>query len=133
MDARKAAVSETSVLHFRDANEELLFDEGKPVQVVIYGPGSKTYAKAQAAQNNRMIDKIKSKGKSKQSAEEQAAERAEFLADITKSFENLEYEGLTDKALFKAVYSDVSIGFFGDQVAKHAGEWANFTKGSATT
>ena len=134
MDIKKHAVSATSRLHLRDAADELMYDEGdqsKPVAVTLYGPGSKQYARAQAAQNNRMMDKLKRRGKADQTAEQIAAEKAEFLSDCTAGWENLEYDGLTGEALNRAVYADPSIGFIADQVAKHIGDWANFTSGSA--
>lgn len=136
MDIKKFSVTPTSKLHLRDANDELMYnDEAKtlPITVNLYGPGSKQYARAQAAQNNRILDKLKRKGKSDQTAEQRAIESAEFLADCTESFENMEYDSLTDRALAIAVYSDVSIGFIADQVAKHIGDWANFTKPSLTS
>jgi hypothetical protein len=132
MDIRKFAVEETGVLELLSASDEpLVGDDGKPMTVTLYGPGSKAYAKAQAAQQNRMIDKLKRKGKSDQTAEEKAREQAEFLAGCTKDFSaNIEYDGLKDEALFKAVYSDTSVGFIAEQVGKHLGDWGNFTKGS---
>ena len=134
MDIKKFAVEPTGRLHLRDAADELMFaddKQSKPIAVNLYGPGSKQYAKAQAAQSNRMLDKLKRKGKTEQTAEQRAAESAEFLADCTASFENLEYDALTGTALAVAVYSDQSIGFIADQVAKFIGDWSNFTKGSA--
>jgi len=136
MDIKKFAVTPTSKLHLRDANDELMYaDEAKthPITVNLYGPGSKQYARAQASQNNRILDKLKRKGKSDQTAEQRAAESAEFLSDCTESFENLQYDTLSDRALAMAVYSDVSIGFIADQVAKHIGDWSNFTKPSLTS
>jgi hypothetical protein len=135
MDIRKFAVEPTSRLHLRDATDELMYadgDESKPICAIVHGPGSKQYAKAQAAQQNRIIDKLKRKGKTEQSADQIAAEKAEFLADCTAGFENLEYDGLTGDALARAVYGDTSIGFIADQVAKWMGDWSNFTKGSVT-
>jgi hypothetical protein len=132
MDIKRFAVEETSVLELRDAADVPMVDDvGKSVTVTLYGPGSKPYAKAQAAQQNRMIDKLKRKGKSDQSAEDKAREQAEFLAGCTKEFSaNFEYEKLTGEALHKAVYADTSVGFIAEQVGKHLGEWGNFTKGS---
>jgi hypothetical protein len=132
-DIRKFAVEATGQLHLRDANDELMYAGDKPMVVNLYGPGSKQYAKAQAAQQNRMIDKLKRKGKTEQSAESKAAEAAEFLSDCTASFENVDYDGLTGGELAKAIYSDVTIGFIADQVAKHLGDWSNFTKPSTTS
>lgn len=133
MDIRKFAVEPTSRLHLRDAADELMYADDKktkPMAVNLYGPGSKQYSKAQAAQQNRMIDKLKRKGKTEQTAEQKASETADFLADCTASFENVEYDGLAGEALFKAVYADITIGFIADQVAKHIGDWSNFTKAS---
>jgi len=134
MDFKKLSVEETSVLHLRGADEELLYEGGdqkKPVTITLYSPGSKTYAKAQAARNNRMMDRIKKKGKSDLSAEDTAQENATFLAACTHTMTHVEMDKLEGDALFQAVYSDTSIGFVGEQAGKHLGDWANFTKGSA--
>lgn len=131
-DIRKHAVEETGVIELVGADDApLLGDDGKPQTITVYGPGSKPYAKAQAAQNNRMVDKLKKKGKTDQSAEDKAREQAEFLAGCTKEMSpNIEYDGLAGEALFKAVYSDATIGFIAEQVGKYLGDWGNFTKGS---
>jgi len=134
MDIKNFAVEPTSRLHLRDAGDELMYadaDKTLPIAVNLYGPGSKQYARAQAAQNNRLVDKLRRKGKMEQSAEQLAAEKAEFLAGCTHGWENMEYDALQDDALSLAVYADLSIGFIADQVAKHLGDWSNFTRGSA--
>ena len=79
-----------------------------------------------------MIEKLKRKGKTEQTAEQRAAESAEFLSDCTESWENMEYDQLTGDALSQAVYSDITIGFIADQVAKHISDWSNFTRPSTT-
>lgn len=127
----KFAVTPTARLALRDASDELMLtDDGKEIAANVYGPGSKQYAKAQAAQQNRMLDKLKRKGKADQTAEQKAAEAAEFLTDCTESWQNMDYDGLEGDALSKAVYFDQSIGFIADQVAKFLGDWSNFKKGS---
>jgi hypothetical protein len=136
MDIRKFAVTPTARLHLRDASDELMFadeKQTKPIAVNVYGPGSKQYARAQAQQQNRIMDKLKRKGKTDQTAEQKAVETAEFLSDCTASFENLDYDKLEGEALFKAVYADLSIGFIADQVAKFMGDWANFKTVSTAT
>lgn len=133
MDIRKFAVEETKTIELVGADEQpMKTDSGAALTVTVYGPGSKTYARAQAAQQNRMMDRLKRKGKADQTVEEQIEEKARFLTDVTKSMENVEYDGLEGPALYKAVYSDISVGFIADQVAKTLGDWANFSKGSAT-
>jgi hypothetical protein len=133
MDIRKFAVEQTGTVELLTADNEPMFadEEGKlRCKVVVYGPGSRQYAKADAAQQNRMVNRLKTKGKAKQTAEEIAEERAEFLADITKEMPNIEYDGKTGQELFKAVYLDRTIGFIADQVREYLGDWANFTKSS---
>ena len=99
--------------------------------MTVYGPGSKPYARAQAIKQNRMIDKLRRKGKTEETAEQKTREQAEFLADCTKEFSaNIEYDGLAGGELFKAVYADTSIGFIAEQVGKHLEDWANFSKPS---
>lgn len=134
MDIRKFAVNPTSRLHLRDANDELMYaDEAKtlPIAVNLFGPGSKEYAKAKAAQSNRLVNKMKTKGKANQTPEEMAVESAEFLAACTESWENLQYGDAQGEALSIAVYSDRTLGFISDQVAGHLGGWSNFTKSSS--
>ena len=134
----KYAVSQTSRLHFTDGGDELLYSDGpdgkpekaKPMAANLYGPGSKQYGRAQAAQQNRLLDKLKKKGKTNQTADEKLEEQAEFLAECTESFENITEADLVGRELFKAIYMDREIGFIAEQVAKHIGEWGNFTKGS---
>lgn len=147
---RKHAVEQTSVLHLHDANDDPMYAEGdggkpdksKPMTVTLYGPGSKQHARATAAQNNRMVDQLKRKGKTSQTAEQRRDEQAQFLSACTVRFDNVTYETdtgakLEGDALAKAIYSDPEIGFIVDQVAKHLGDWSNFsmpsTKTSATS
>lgn len=132
LNIKTLAVKETADIHLRNGDDELLFDkDGKPLTITVYGPGSKAYARAQADSQNRMIDKLKKKGKTDQSAEQKALEQAEFLAACTVSFNNFDYEGLAGFDQFKAAYADPSIGFIAEQVGKHISDWSNFTTGSA--
>lgn len=134
-DIRRFAVEETSVLELLKPDDTPMLDEhGAKMTITIYGPGSRPYAKAQAANSNRMIDKLKKKGRTEQSAEDKAREQAEFLAACTKEFSaNIEYDGLQGEALFKAVYTDPTLGFIAEQVNKHLGDWANFQKPSTAS
>lgn len=130
-DIKSLAVKETNDLHLRNADDELLFDkDGKAISITLYGPGSKVYAKAQAASQNRMIDKLKKKGKTDQTAEEKAQEQAEFLAACTVSFNNFAYSDAPGAEQFKAAYADQSIGFIAEQVGKYVNDWSLFTVGS---
>lgn len=132
-DIRQFAVETAGTLHLRDGNDELMYADAEnqqPITVDLYGPGSKQHARAQAAVQNRMMDRMKRKGKSDLTAEQKLEEDARFLADCTKGFSNLEYDQLTGDALFMAVYMDKTLGFIADQAAKFIGDWANFTRAS---
>lgn len=138
---KKYEMVETSVLHLRDAGDNLMYADGpdgepdftKPMRAHIYGPGSKQYAKAQAANQNRMIDKIKRKGKADQTAEQKIKEQADFLADCTQSLENIEGEsGATGQELFLEIYTNLKLSFIPAQIATFINETGNFTSGSTT-
>ena len=69
--------------------------------------------------------------------EERLRNQAEFLTDITEDL-GVEYPGpegqpLEGRAKLLAIYGDLEIGYIAEQVAKKSGDWANFTKGSATS
>lgn len=129
MDITRLAVKDTLTLHLKDAEGNPLFDGDRAVTVTIHGPGSKVYARAQGAQNRRLVERMRSRGKGNVDV---VADRAEFLADITDRFECLEYAGLQGRDLALAVYADPKIGFIAEQVNAEAGDWANFTQPSST-
>ena len=130
MDIKQFEVAETSRLHLRDSNDELMYadgDKSRPVMVTLYGPGSRQYAVASSKQNSRMLDRLKKKGKAELSADQKTQEGARFLADCTSGFENLEYDGLTGDELAMAVYSNQRLGFIADQISAFIGNWSNFS------
>lgn len=126
-------------LHLKDGNDELMYADGengepdlaKPMRVLLYGPGSKQYARAQNAKQNHHLDLMKSKGKTKESAAEAAQSNAEFLADCTHSWENVDSEnGHDGRDLSMEIYLNQRLSFIRDQVAVFLNETANFTPGS---
>lgn len=132
MDIRKFAVDPTSRLHLRDAKNRLMYaddDMAKPIALELYGPGSAQFARMQAEQNKQLLEKFKSNGAS-QTAEDKAAQNAEFLADVTAATENFEYNNLAGREMLMAAYADIRIGFIAEQVNKFISDWANFTKPS---
>ena len=139
-DIRKHAVTPTAILHLRDANDELMYaddadgnpDLTRPMRAVLYGPGSKPFKSAQTKSSNRMVERMKKKGKADLSPAEQARQNADFLVECTKSLENVEFDQLAGDALFDAVYMEPELGFIPEQINKHINDWANFTKPSAT-
>jgi hypothetical protein len=144
-DLSTLAASDTSVLHLKDADDNLLYADGPaggdgkptqlPVTVTVYGPGSKEHARASTAQSNKQLKRLRKKGDVVLVADDVAEDGADFLTAITASFENLAYKGepVTTREQIRAVYLDRQIGFIGDQINEHVKSWSNFTKGSASS
>lgn len=148
MEVRKLAVEETAFLHLRSADDALLYekkkvevdgepvevdDESKPVGIWLFGPGTKVYARANASKENRLLARVRKRGKAEMTAEENFAENANFLVACTKSFQHIQLDGLEGEALYRGVYTEPTLGFIADQVMKFLGEWGNFSKASTTT
>jgi hypothetical protein len=136
-DITSLGVDETATCDLNTADDTPLINEDKKqCSVTVYGPGSAQYAAAEAKRQNRLLERLRRKGKTEMSAEEQRAESAEFLAAITVSFNEFGYPpagDATGKDLFRALYMDRKIGFITDQVQKFVGDWGNFTGSSATS
>jgi hypothetical protein len=136
-DITSTAVEETATLELENADGlPLIGDDKQRCTIELYGPGSEPFARAEAARQNRLLDRLKRKGKQELSAEEQRGETAEFLASITVSFNGFDYPPAgkaTGKDLFRALYSDRKVGFITDQVQRFVGDWGNFTGKSETS
>lgn len=138
LSLKTLAAADTAVLELRLGDDSpMLQPNGKPVTVTVYGPGSRPYAAAKSAQQNRLVAKLQRGKGMTESPEEKARNEAEFLAAVTASDEGLDIEGLTDglkgAEKYRAVYACTAIAFINEQVAKFCADWANFSKGSATS
>lgn len=142
LDITTKAVANTAPIHLKDAEgNHLYFGEGdarKPVQIILYGPGSPQYAEVEARQTNRAVARMQENdGKISVAAPEQRdAEQAEDLADVTAEFVGFTYPPAGDrrgKELFRALYADKTLGFITKQALKAVGDWGKFKVGSATS
>lgn len=136
MDITTQAVSDTATIHVKNAAGEPLYSDGKPVQIVINGPGSKAFGVVESRQSARAIKRMQDNDGKVTAAtpEERVAQTAEDLAALTVRFENLNYPPAGDAQgaeLFAAVYRDPTLGFITRQVSKFVSDWGNFTPGSA--
>lgn len=135
-DITTQAVADTAPIHLKGANGDYLYFDGKPVRIIIYGPGSQQYAEVEARQTNRAVKRMQDNdGKvSVAPPEQRDAEQAKDLAAITVALENLSYPPAGDRQgaeLFEALYADKKLGFIGQQVLKAVRDWGNFMPGSA--
>lgn len=134
-DISTQAVSETGTVDLKDVKGAPLFGEGgKRCSITMHGPGSKVWRAAQAKVQSHTIERIKKKGNSDISADEQADVDANFLSAVTVSFNNFTYpakDAKGDRDIFKAAYADAAIGFIAEQANEFCRDWENFTGGSA--
>lgn len=128
------AAADTHTIELRDGADNPLVIGDEPVTVTVYGPGTVQYRKAKSAQEARAIARLQRRGKADASVKEQLEQKAQFLADITHSWNNwayAEYQDLTGRELSLAIYGAPEIGFICDQVHQEVHDWANFSKTSA--
>jgi len=60
-DITTEAVADTATIHVKNAQGELLYadaDRTKPVQIVVFGPGSKAYGLVEARQSTRAVKRM---------------------------------------------------------------------------
>ena len=135
-DITQQAVSDMAAIHIKGADGQLLYTpDRKPVRIVVYGPSSKAHADVDARQTNRSVKRMQDNdGKvAAVTAEQRNGDRADDLADITVSFENLDYKPAGDaqgRELFRALYADPKLGFIPEQLLKAVRDWGNFKNGS---
>lgn len=127
MDIRQFAVKTTARLALKTAKgDPMLGSDGKELAVLLYGPASKQFAQAQHDQKTRLMERARTKGDAELTVDQVRMQDAEFLAQCTHSFENVELDKLTGDELAKAIYAMPEIGFVAEQVNKFLGGWANF-------
>src|SRR3546814_5333114 len=93
-DITSQAVVDTAPVHLKGADGEHLFDaKGNPLQIVIFGPGSRQFAAIEARQTARAVKRMADNdGKPTVAAPEQRiTEQAEDLAAITSEFRHFTY------------------------------------------
>mgnify|MGYP006864742374 CR=1 FL=1 len=139
LDITTKAVANTAPIHLKDAEgNHMYFGEGearKPVQIVLYGPGSPQYAEVEARQTNRAVKRMQDNdGKiAVASPEQRDAEQAEDLAAVTVAFVGFTYPPAGEAKgaeLFRALYADKSLGFITKQVLKAVGDWGKVKSAS---
>lgn len=137
-DITKEAVDDTATIHVKNAAGELLYADAKrekPVQIVIYGPGSAAFGVVEARQTGRAVKRMQDNdGKIAVAPfEERRAEAADDLAALTVKFVNFAYPPAGDaegEKLFAAVYRDPKLGFIAKQVQQTVSDWGKFKGGS---
>jgi hypothetical protein len=141
-DITRRRAHETAAIPLDDGEgSPLLDDNGKPLSTTVHGPGSKTWRDADAERNRKRALKLE-KNRNKISAvlADARDDDIDFLVAITVSFNGWEYPHPnaanggawpTQRDMFRAAYSDDSIGYVRDKLLSESGDWAAFTKASS--
>lgn len=137
-DIASQAVADTATIHLKGADGEYLYSDGKPVQIVAYGPASPQFEAVEARQTARVLKRREENdGKpAVPSPDQRREEQAEDLAMLTVAFQNFTYPPAGDKQgheLFLAFYSNPKLGYMHAQVLKAVQNWGNFRRASATS
>lgn len=141
-NASKYLLMESSWLHVKDPDDEPMYvedengepDRTKPRRLHLCGPGSKQFARAQAAQSNRNLGRIQRKGKMELTAEETTRDSAEFLVEVTLGSENMEdlcsRPGLAPEDMLRDIYGNLGLTYIPKQAESFARNTANFKRPS---
>lgn len=140
MKIKTLAVTPTAFLHLKGPDGLHLYDGAKKVGIDLYSPGSREAALVESRRSNRVVQRMQDNDNKFSLApiEQQRAEAAEDLKDLTASFHGIDYDGpdgapLVGSALYTAVYSDPELGWINAQVNKFVGEWGKFKPASVTS
>lgn len=139
MKIKKHAVVSTAFLHLKDADEVFLYEGKEKVGIELFSPGTPEAAKVEERVTGRLLKEMNDAGgkAALPSLDQQRADAAQDLADVTAAFHHIEYDGpdgkpLTGRALYVAVYSDPELGYIKKQVSKFQADWGKFKAGSLT-
>lgn len=135
---KKLAINATGTMLVRDAAGELVSDENGQWGITVHSPGTKEFQAAKHRydeKRNNTLASIIGKGDTKRTAADDHADIAEFLADVTISFDNFDYEGKKGREAYKAAYMDLEIGHVAADLNKFLGDRGNFwtPKGAASS
>lgn len=137
-DITKKRVSETAMIELTDGDgAPLLDDAGNRLAVTLCGPGSKTWQQADAERSRRQAARAEKNPRKIASAiaDHRREDEIDFLVSITVSFDGWHYPGefASQKDMFRAAYSDDSIGFIRDQLSKEGNDWSAFAARSTAS
>lgn len=125
MDFSKLATKETYTHHVRHpGTDELLYDDGKPVEIVLYGPGSEQYRKAMNSAQNRHMKR----NQKNITAEVLREENVKLLTSVTKEFRNFRFNGvyINSEEDISAMYNNPDFTWLKNQVDGALTETSNF-------
>jgi hypothetical protein len=103
--------------------------EGRELSITLASPGTKKYLQAEHAYNQKQAARrtaMAMNRNTKSNYQDEIAEKAEFFAGITLSFNNFTYGDKTGYEMYKAFFSNPKLGFVAVGVDRYLGDWGNF-------
>lgn len=108
---------------------------GNELTITFASPGTKKYLQAKhifdEKKNGSVVAQMTGKS-SKRGYQDNIADRAEFFANITLSFNGFQYGDKVGFEGYKAMYANPKLGFIVDGADKYMADWGNFAPTSAT-
>ncbi|HEX7856090.1 MAG TPA: hypothetical protein VF503_20610 [Sphingobium sp.] len=134
MQIATLAVALVGFLHLKGPDGAFLYDEGEPVGIDMFGPGSQEFAQIEELQTSRALKRMQDNDgqPSLASVSDRRVQEAQDLTALTSGFRHIEHGDLAGVALFNAVYSDPKLGWIKEQALKHVRDWGKFPAVSPT-
>lgn len=137
MKIKTLAVSTTAFLHLKGPDGVHLYENGAPVGIDLYSPGSREAAQVEERASGRTTKRMGDNDNKFTLPPVDVARKevAEDLTILTAGFHHVEYDGpdgqpLSGTALSMAVYSDPELGWIKEQALKFQRDWGKFTPSS---
>ena len=127
---KKLAINSTGTMLVRDAAGTPVEDENGAWSITFHSPGTKEFQKALHAFTEKKSGGLSAimggnKADNKDPAQD-VKDLAVFLAAVTVSFNNFDYEGKVGHAAYLKAYEDIEIGHIADEANKYLGKRGNF-------
>lgn len=137
LDIKSLEIVESADFTVRDAKGAIKYDEsGNELSITFASPGTKQYLQAKhnfdEKQSNGVVAKMTGKS-DKRTYKDDIANRAEFFANITISFNGFTYGDKPGYEGYKAFFANPKLGFIVNEADKYLNDWGNFAPDSATT
>lgn len=135
-DIKSLAVVDQADFKIRDASgNEVVDDAGNALSITFASPGTKKYLQAKYNFDEKKSGGFVAQmtGKSaKRTYQDDLADKAEFFANITLSFNNFQYSDKAGFEGYKAFFADPTLYYIVADADKYLGDVGNFKPASVS-
>lgn len=128
------AIAVSAAMAVCNVEGEAQFTEaGNALTITFHSPGTKKFQQAkhnfEKKKSNSVMAMMSGKSEQGRGWEDDTRDLAEFLADVTISLDNFNYDDRAPgKDTFMALYSDIELGHIAEAANKFLGDRGNFKK-----